>query len=291
MPAAHTPNLNLNKPDRQDLVNVVTDINDNMDTIDGAIGALPSGHTVQGQINTLKPVSIVLNPVTNANGEITVVTQDSRINEGLKAVYIEVGTPETFLAPIRITTGEGQIELYCANAVGSSTVTVVVEMATVTDSADPQPASVTSTEFDILANRIGTLSQLTTTQKTNVVGAINEINGKITNLETRTSYSGSVNSTYVSALEGFVTKCGKIVSGYFVFTAKIDFNANDINIISNLPASYNGYVQIPCIPLSGTDQYKASRARITTSGTITPWYGLSFKAGVPYLLPINYVCA
>jgi len=180
MPAAHTPNLNLNKPDRQDLVNVVTDINDNMDTIDGAIGALPSGHTVQGQINTLKPVSIVLNPVTNANGEITVVTQDSRINEGLKAVYIEVGTPETFLAPIRITTGEGQIELYCANAVGSSTVTVVVEMATVTDSADPQPASVTSTEFDILANRIGTLSQLTTTQKTNVVGAINEINGNIT---------------------------------------------------------------------------------------------------------------
>lgn len=155
-------------------------LNHDMEILDGAVGALPSGHTIQGQINTLKPVSIVLNPVTNANGATTVVTQDSRINEGLKAVYIEVGTPETFLAPIRITTGEGQIELYCANAVGSSTVTVVVEMATVTDSADPQPASVTSTEFDILANRIGTLSQLTTTQKTNLVGAVNEVNGKLT---------------------------------------------------------------------------------------------------------------
>ena len=40
MAAAHTTNLNLNKPDRSDFVSVVNDINDNMDMIDAAYGNL-----------------------------------------------------------------------------------------------------------------------------------------------------------------------------------------------------------------------------------------------------------
>lgn len=51
MAATHTTNLGLNKPDRQDYVSVVNDLNANMDTIDSIIGALPSGKTVQGQID------------------------------------------------------------------------------------------------------------------------------------------------------------------------------------------------------------------------------------------------
>ena len=51
MAATHTTNLNLNKPARTDFVSVVSDINDNMDILDGAIGALPQGETVQGQID------------------------------------------------------------------------------------------------------------------------------------------------------------------------------------------------------------------------------------------------
>lgn len=37
MASAHTTYYNLNKPDRQDYVSVVTDINDNMDSIDAAL--------------------------------------------------------------------------------------------------------------------------------------------------------------------------------------------------------------------------------------------------------------
>ena len=35
--ASTTPNLGLNKPDRTDFVNVITDIDDNMDTLDTVI--------------------------------------------------------------------------------------------------------------------------------------------------------------------------------------------------------------------------------------------------------------
>lgn len=43
MSATHTTNLGLNKPDRQDYVSVVTDINDNMDMIDTALHGLDTG--------------------------------------------------------------------------------------------------------------------------------------------------------------------------------------------------------------------------------------------------------
>lgn len=49
---ANTTNLNLVKPAGTDHA-LVAQINSNMDIIDGAIGALPSGKTVQGQINDL----------------------------------------------------------------------------------------------------------------------------------------------------------------------------------------------------------------------------------------------
>ena len=54
MAATHTTNLGLNKPDRQDYVSVVSDINDNMEKLDSVIGAVPSGSSLQGQIDTEK---------------------------------------------------------------------------------------------------------------------------------------------------------------------------------------------------------------------------------------------
>lgn len=45
-----TTNLNLKKPEYSDDADI-SDINDNMETIDAAIGALPIGKTVQGQID------------------------------------------------------------------------------------------------------------------------------------------------------------------------------------------------------------------------------------------------
>ena len=219
MAATHTPNLNLNKPDPQDYVSVVTDINDNMDMIDGAMGAIPTGLSLQGQINTLKPITITIDPVTNASGAYTHTTNDSRVTEGLKATGIEVGTPETFKAPIRITTGNGTIELYCANAVGSSTVVVTLEESTPLDSADPQPASVTSTEFDILANRIGTLSNLHTTNKTSLVDATNEVSDQIATIGT--VLTGSWTATETSAVLVQLTQSITLTKGTWLVMATV----------------------------------------------------------------------
>lgn len=52
MAASHTPNLNLNKPDRQDYTNVITDINDNMDKIDTGYGTLNSNLANRVMFNT-----------------------------------------------------------------------------------------------------------------------------------------------------------------------------------------------------------------------------------------------
>lgn len=52
MAATHTPNLNLNKPDRQDYVSVVTDINDNMDKIDEEAGMVDDGIAIVIDGNT-----------------------------------------------------------------------------------------------------------------------------------------------------------------------------------------------------------------------------------------------
>ena len=106
-----------------------------------------------------------------------------------------------------------------------------------------------------------------------------------------TEYSGTKNDTYISAIEGRVVKYGKMVSGYFVITANADFLASDLTLISNLPPAYNGQIQLTCVCLSGDDIWKATRVRVTASGTITTWYGFTFKSGKSYLISVNYVCS
>ena len=53
MAATHTPNLNLSKPDRQDYVSVVTDINNNMDKIDEEAGMVDDGIAIVIDGNTV----------------------------------------------------------------------------------------------------------------------------------------------------------------------------------------------------------------------------------------------
>ena len=52
MAATHTTHLNLNKPDRQDFVSVVHDINDNMDILDQAYGDMSTFRTIPFTIAT-----------------------------------------------------------------------------------------------------------------------------------------------------------------------------------------------------------------------------------------------
>ena len=166
---------------------------------------------VQGQIdhaldlyqdikdNNTKPITITLDPVTNANGSYTHTTQDERITEDLKAVTLEVGTPEVFRAPVTISTADGSATLTCTNAQGTSSVTVTFVHTWPVDGGEDVPERVTSTEFDILADRIGPLPTLETTDKGSVVNAVNELNsGKAPNshASSATTYGAGNASNY-----------------------------------------------------------------------------------------------
>lgn len=128
----------------------------------------------------VKPFTITIDPVTSANGNYSHTTVDSRITEDLKAIAIDVGTPETFRDKIVVTPGDGVVTLACADAVGSSTVAITFIRTQPVDVGYAQP-TITSSEFDVLAGRIGTLSALNTTAKTSTVAAINELSNNLAN--------------------------------------------------------------------------------------------------------------
>ena len=163
---------------------------------------------VQGQINrladiyddvkdnNLKPLTITLDPVENASGAVSVTTSDARVTEDMKAIAIEVGTPEVFKAPVTVATGSGTVTLTCTNASGTSTVTVTFIKTSPVEGGEDYPPAVTSTEFDILADRIGSLSSLDTEVKTNLVSAVNEVVGDIEELDSKFTKIESVQEIY-----------------------------------------------------------------------------------------------
>ena len=188
---------------------------------------------VQGQIdhmsdiyqeikdNNLKPLTITIDPVTNANGAYTHTTEDDRITEDMKALTLELGTPEVFSAPITITSGEGTVTLVCDNAHGTSTVTVTFIHTWPVDGGEDVPASVTSTEFDILADRIGVLSNLETEDKTSIVNAINDLQDDVN--ATITSASQTLSQSITSNTQAIAN-----INNHFIKNIS-DINSSNIN--------------------------------------------------------------
>lgn len=71
---ANTTNLNMVKPAGTDHA-LISVINSNMDIIDGAVGALPSGSTLQGEIDSANTAITNLN--TQMSSKIKVLTNTS----------------------------------------------------------------------------------------------------------------------------------------------------------------------------------------------------------------------
>ena len=167
---------------------------------------------VQGQIdhvtdmyddiknNNLKPLTITLDPVSNANGAVSVVTEDPRVTEDMKPISIEVGTPEVFKAPISVTTASGTVTLACENATGTSTVKVTLVKTSPVEGGADYPPAVTSTEFDILADRIGSLGELDTTDQSSIVNAVNEVIDDIGDINGDISIQTVTGSTSIASL-------------------------------------------------------------------------------------------
>lgn len=119
-----------------------------------------------------KLVVFDLDTVTNSGGSYTHTTTLANVTHDMKAVLIETDDPTVFGASVHVSTADGSITLSCDEVNGTAEVTVSCMFVA---NADP----LTSSEFDVLSNRIGSLSTLTTTDKSSVVGAINELNASI----------------------------------------------------------------------------------------------------------------
>ena len=218
--------------------------------------------------NNMKPLTITLDPVTNANGSYTHITEDSRITEEMKAIAFEAGTPEVFLAPVTITTADGSATLTCSNAVGTSTVTVTFVHTWPVDGGEDVPERVTSTEFDILADRIGSLSTLETTDKTSIVNAINNFKSETDTHLTEVQDGLAIISngdTHVAIPANqyvFVKKHNSLTNG--LYKAKSAIGANAALSTSNLTAD----------PAGGLNDIKSQidtlNSKITPMGTCEP---------------------
>ena len=141
-----------------------------------------------------RPYVVALDAVTNTSGSYTHTTSVANIRDDMKPIQLECSNPDAFQDKVSISTGNGSITLTCANVVGTSSVTV-----TVMESASAEqgiPGQVTSSEFNTLASRIGTLSSLTTANKSDLVSAANELNSKIDNIESPISISGTGATLY-----------------------------------------------------------------------------------------------
>ena len=172
--SSSTPNIGLTLPVGGENVSRQI-INENNTKIDNYAGTLNS--------KLLKPITVTVDPITNASGSYNHTTSGlTLITEDMKAIDIEVGTPETFKAPVTVTTGNHTVNVSCPSVSGSSTITITFIHTEPVDGGQNVPSQITSAEFDILAGRIGNLSSLQTSVKTDTVSAINSLSEQIATL-------------------------------------------------------------------------------------------------------------
>ncbi len=110
--------------------------------------------------------------ITNTSGAYSATISDERLTASMKAIKLELGNPAAFDAVINVAVNNGSLTISCASVTGTSTAVISV-LKTCDD-----PTAITTTEFDVLANRIGDLDDLETTAKTDLVSAVNEVAGK-----------------------------------------------------------------------------------------------------------------
>ena len=124
----------------------------------------------------VKLLTVTLDTITNVSGSYTGTTTDARISSDMKPTRIFYGDPSVIRAKPTVTCNNGSITFACSDVVGTTTATVYV-IKVIDD-----PTAVTSSEFDLLNNRIGDLTSLTTTEKTSAVAAINELDSDVSTL-------------------------------------------------------------------------------------------------------------
>lgn len=177
-----TPNLGLVLPSNSEKVSRVI-INTNNERIDAAFG------TAGAKVYTVELA------VSNVSGAYEGRVDDDVITAQMSANRLYIVDPSVFNDIITVTCYDGYLTLACDDVAGDTT----VEITVIKEAVDP--TQITSTEFDILNNRIGDLSTLDTTNKSNVVNAVNEVKAGVdTNSDAITNLNNKVGTVSYSPL-------------------------------------------------------------------------------------------
>lgn len=126
------------------------------------------------------------------------------------------------------------------------------------------PSKWTATTID---NVIGDLTALTTTDKSSLVGAVNEVDGKVT----PQTITITPNTTVASDFAYSVIKVGKIVSYFISCKLTASITATGTVIASGLPKAVSD-TQIPVTALSGANAGQTNQMAIMTDGKLQTRY-------------------
>ncbi len=184
----------------------------------------------------------------------------------MKCIGLEVGNPAAFGDMPTITAGNDEITLSCSSVSGTSTVKVTMMRTTQATSSGIMPTAVTSEEFDILANRIGDIDDLTTTANTDVVAAVNELktssddhntaigsmSSQISALNASSEYNGASAASLTAAIEAAVDALANDSKMHVITVTR---GAKVILLVqkysSGAYASYVGFCYALTNPISG----------------------------------------
>lgn len=228
------------------------------------LGVDSTGAVVPVEMSSGAKLYIVSGAITNTSGSYTTTINNEFITAEMKAVEMELGTPSIFGDKITVTCGAGFVTISCPSVSGTSTYKISL-IKSIDD-----PTAVTSTEFDVLANRIGDLADLETTVKTDLVSAVNEHNDAITNVS---SSSVSMDTTVVNTVNtNILQKCGKLVILNLQFNFKTSPTVGTGYTIGTIPSGYRPSSNFESYGLGAGSSWKETdlaTVYINSNGTIT----------------------
>ena len=111
--------------------------------------------------------------VTNTSGAYSETITDDRISAGMQVNKMYIEDPSVFRSDISVQTLGGSFVFSCSDVVGTTDVTL--EFLKIAD----DPNGITSTEFNVLNNKIGEVPEGSTLQ-----GEIDEINENLVDVKT-----------------------------------------------------------------------------------------------------------
>lgn len=142
-----------------------------------------------------------------------------------------------------------------------------VQVSGTVNTADMMPMS--GNDSTKVSEAIGDLSQLTTTDKSSLVGAVNEVNTGLTNATTKTSGTITAGSGCVVRL-GALRKINGVVFGSFAINMTNPISSR--TTIGNIPAGFRPYENVSFIAPSSSAinffQDRITNVIITTAGDI-----------------------